>query len=56
MNYNHRNEPKFIDDITKDNPIKTALQFILVIPMLIGFLLFAVLVAVPMNIWDWIWK
>jgi len=55
MNYNHKNEPKFIED-TKENPFKVLLQWILVIPMLIGFLIFAVLVVIPMNIWDWVWK
>ncbi|MFO7887139.1 MAG: hypothetical protein R6U59_02390 [Eubacteriales bacterium] len=56
MNYDHRLEPKMIEEVKKDNPIKTVLQGILAIPMLLGFLIFVVFIVIPINIWDWVWK
>jgi len=58
MNYDKRKEVKFKEE--EENVlvegIKQFLQLLLLIPILVGFVLFAVFIVIPANIWDWIWN
>ena len=58
MNYDKRKEVKFKEE--EENllleGIKQFLQLLLLIPILVGFVLFAVFIVIPANIWDWIWN
>jgi len=60
MNYNRLKDPRnnFAENVSANTIliIKTTLQLLLLIPILVGFVLFALFIVIPANIWDWIWN